>query len=253
MPVSPPLLATPGIPAGCTLDSALKRLGSRFQTAPLDKSSPYVQPASIMYELDGAQATLAPGPLLPRVARTRAGPQTPYQCTLLVALQPAFVQHTQHARIRMRMLAESPAHPLLNPPSTRVGKQRRWDVVQAMDSVGIILYHKGLDAFIIVRQFRPAVYSHRCRAAETAGKTAPPIAEGGELRHTAAAPSTELPAWLPLKPLTAGRITQNGQQGTVLKRPHIQCCNVCRLLMLAAALFSPCSPFRPTLGCRLYV
>jgi nudix-type nucleoside diphosphatase (YffH/AdpP family) len=39
------------------------------------------------------------------------------------------------------------------------GKQRRWDVIEAHPSIGVILYHEDLDAFVIVRQFRPAVYS----------------------------------------------------------------------------------------------
>ncbi len=34
------------------------------------------------------------------------------------------------------------------------GKERRWDVVESHASVGVVLYHKDLDAWIIVRQFR---------------------------------------------------------------------------------------------------
>lgn len=42
---------------------------------------------------------------------------------------------------------------VLLPPAT-AGKQRRWDVVESHPSVGIVLYHRDLDAFILVRQFR---------------------------------------------------------------------------------------------------
>jgi len=43
------------IHAGCTLQTTLSRLGSKFETVPLDGTSPYVRPASILYELDGEQ------------------------------------------------------------------------------------------------------------------------------------------------------------------------------------------------------
>jgi nudix-type nucleoside diphosphatase (YffH/AdpP family) len=39
------------------------------------------------------------------------------------------------------------------------GRARRWDVIEAHESVGIVLYHEDLDAFVLVRQFRPAVYA----------------------------------------------------------------------------------------------
>jgi UDP-sugar diphosphatase len=38
------------------------------------------------------------------------------------------------------------------------GKVRDWEVVQSHDSVAILLYHKDKDAFVLVRQFRAAVY-----------------------------------------------------------------------------------------------
>ena len=38
------------------------------------------------------------------------------------------------------------------------GIQRDWEVVQAHDSVAILIYHKEQDAFVLVKQFRPAVY-----------------------------------------------------------------------------------------------
>lgn len=53
------------------------------------------------------------------------------------------------------------------------GKQRRWDIIQAHSSVAVVLYHTGLDAFLVVRQFRPAVYAHRLREAAAAGLPPP--------------------------------------------------------------------------------
>ena len=38
------------------------------------------------------------------------------------------------------------------------GIKKSWEVVQAHDSVAILIYHKEKRAFILVKQFRPAVY-----------------------------------------------------------------------------------------------
>ena len=38
------------------------------------------------------------------------------------------------------------------------GIQKDWEVVQAHDSVAILIYHKQKNAFILVKQFRAAVY-----------------------------------------------------------------------------------------------
>jgi UDP-sugar diphosphatase len=38
------------------------------------------------------------------------------------------------------------------------GKKRSWEVLDVYDSVAILLYHEEKDAFILVKQFRPAVY-----------------------------------------------------------------------------------------------
>ena len=40
------------------------------------------------------------------------------------------------------------------------GFDRDWEVVKAHDSVAILIYHRERDAFILVKQFRPAVYIH---------------------------------------------------------------------------------------------
>eukprot|EP00879_Flechtneria_rotunda_P008604 GHRR01009016.1.p1 GENE.GHRR01009016.1~~GHRR01009016.1.p1 ORF type:complete len:266 (+),score=78.55 GHRR01009016.1:224-1021(+) len=60
----------------------------------------------------------------------------------------------------------------------QAGRERRWDVVQAHDSVAIVLYNKELHSFIIVRQFRPAVYAVKLRAAAAAGQSDPDPAVG---------------------------------------------------------------------------
>ncbi len=40
------------------------------------------------------------------------------------------------------------------------GVEKSWEVVQAHDSVSVLLYEKDRDLFILVKQFRPAVYMH---------------------------------------------------------------------------------------------
>ena len=38
------------------------------------------------------------------------------------------------------------------------GKSKSWEIVKAHDSVAILIYHTQKDAFVLVKQFRPAVY-----------------------------------------------------------------------------------------------
>jgi len=38
------------------------------------------------------------------------------------------------------------------------GIKKSWEVVQAHDSVAILIYHKEKKSFVLVKQFRPAVY-----------------------------------------------------------------------------------------------
>jgi len=40
------------------------------------------------------------------------------------------------------------------------GIPKQWEIVKAHDSVAILIYHTQKDAFILVKQFRPAVYLH---------------------------------------------------------------------------------------------
>ena len=41
---------------------------------------------------------------------------------------------------------------------TQNGDKRSWEILKAHDSVAILIYDKDLDSFILVKQFRPAVY-----------------------------------------------------------------------------------------------
>ena len=40
------------------------------------------------------------------------------------------------------------------------GIEKDWEVVKAHDSVAILIYHREKESFILVKQFRPAVYLH---------------------------------------------------------------------------------------------
>uniref|UniRef100_A0A7S0UQK8 Nudix hydrolase domain-containing protein n=1 Tax=Polytomella parva TaxID=51329 RepID=A0A7S0UQK8_9CHLO len=53
------------------------------------------------------------------------------------------------------------------------GKQRRWDLIEAHPSVSVILYHRDLDSWLLVRQFRPPVYAVSLREARAADPSAP--------------------------------------------------------------------------------
>ena len=40
------------------------------------------------------------------------------------------------------------------------GVEKTWEVANTHDSVSILLYHDSRDAFVLVKQFRPAIYLH---------------------------------------------------------------------------------------------
>jgi len=40
------------------------------------------------------------------------------------------------------------------------GVRKSWEIVKAHDSVAILIYHRQRNSFILVKQFRPAVYIH---------------------------------------------------------------------------------------------
>lgn len=58
------------------------------------------------------------------------------------------------------------------------GNRRRWDAVESHSSIGVILYHRERNAFLLVRQFRPAVYAVEVRAAAAALRPIPPLTSG---------------------------------------------------------------------------
>lgn len=64
---------------------------------------------------------------------------------------------------------------------TQNGVEKSWEVVEAHDSVAVLIYHTQKEAFVLVRQFRPAVYMHNGNGvtvelcAGIADKTLPPV------------------------------------------------------------------------------
>ena len=64
------------------------------------------------------------------------------------------------------MIDKFTLHPLTHPVYVRAnlatyeqdGVAKDWEVVEAYDSVAILLWHREHDAFVLVKQFRPAVY-----------------------------------------------------------------------------------------------
>lgn len=58
------------------------------------------------------------------------------------------------------------------------GKGRRWDMVESHPSVAVLLYHRTRNAFLLVRQFRPAVWAATTRDAEAEGHPKPPLSIG---------------------------------------------------------------------------
>lgn len=41
---------------------------------------------------------------------------------------------------------------------TQKGIEKAWDMVEVHDSVAILIYHRDINAFVLVKQFRPPVY-----------------------------------------------------------------------------------------------
>jgi len=40
------------------------------------------------------------------------------------------------------------------------GEEREWEILEAHDSVAVLIWHRERECFVMVRQFRPAVYAH---------------------------------------------------------------------------------------------
>ncbi len=66
----------------------------------------------------------------------------------------------------MTMITDFALHPLIKAQYIKAslatyrqdGIEKDWEVVEACDSVAILLWHCEHDAFVLVKQFRPAVY-----------------------------------------------------------------------------------------------
>jgi UDP-sugar diphosphatase len=64
------------------------------------------------------------------------------------------------------MIEDFELNPLIDPrfikpyfaTYTQDGINKDWEVLEANDSVAILIYHKEHDSFVLVKQFRPAVY-----------------------------------------------------------------------------------------------
>lgn len=162
--------------------------------------SNFVKPQSVMYELDGAKRRWC-GAVLP-VFLVLSGPNTRkeqisdgprvhgtkrhvhrHSCPRTAAAQrrlmhvprPACSQHGTNLCLRVRgsrrlhALARAQAHCR--------------DVIKAHDSIAIVLYHRAKHCFLLVRQFRPALYASLLRAAnctstaDAEGADRPPLAQ----------------------------------------------------------------------------
>jgi len=64
------------------------------------------------------------------------------------------------------MIEKFELHPLDHPHFIKAslatfrqeGVDKDWEVVEAHDSVAILIYHREHDSYVLVKQFRPAVY-----------------------------------------------------------------------------------------------
>jgi UDP-sugar diphosphatase len=79
---------------------------------------------------------------------------------------------------------------------------KRWDMVVAHASVGILLHHTGLDAVLVVRQFRPAVWE--CVRAEEAAAATSAAGVGGGSDASALGAAAPPPHPPPPPALSAG-------------------------------------------------
>ena len=149
---------TQGVPA----DEILRRLGGPdgVTVAPLDQPSAFVKPRSVFFHLDGT--------LLDRSSKISIF------TSLCVATWIMFdlycfnaLSNITNCELKINCLL----FVFLNPTFLYVaGKKRRWDMVSSHPSVAILLYHTTRRAFLLVRQFRPAVYATAMRTATEAAE-----------------------------------------------------------------------------------
>jgi len=66
--------------------------------------------------------------------------------------------HTQIKNFKLQPLVDAKFIKTSFATFEQNGKKRDWEIVEAHDSVAILIYHKEKHAFILVKQFRPAVY-----------------------------------------------------------------------------------------------
>lgn len=160
---------------------AVKRIGPSFKVVPLDKSSPYVKPFTAVYDFDGACRS------------SRA---------CICMHDPCMYMHAWRHSCGARWLQAAPACARQASASAFVhgasggggvpvagrflscrmpacaGKPRTWEIIESHASVGVVLYHADMDAWLLVRQFRPAVYASISREAQAAGQPEPPLLAG---------------------------------------------------------------------------
>lgn len=133
-------------------------------------------------------ATLLPRRLLPRPRAAMAAPASTatvdYYPHGLISLTPDAQAHNRGAALPARFsdvsFGDLPSPSAFVKPAsvfyTLDGRTRkRWDVVAAHASVGVVLHHADLDAAVIVRQWRPPVYK---TAVDAAGGAPVPLAAG---------------------------------------------------------------------------
>lgn len=70
-------------------------------------------------------------------------------------------------------------------PTTNVGRLRKWDYIEAHDSIAVLLYEKEMHAVLMVRQFRPTVYARALRQARKSNLPDPPFIDGNPRRRQA--------------------------------------------------------------------
>lgn len=175
---------------GTTVYEALNRIGTTFEQKPLDKGSPYISPASVLYTFDG-QSTCCSNPIVSMlhglicqqlracqhwVGRVAAVIKLDWN-NICIALHPCVAQntgdrwhawtptlsnahlHVRGANVHARMMWMPQARHtmqrlslvpkggrVLVPSVTPAGKPRRWDIVETHPSVGVVLFHKTLQA-----------------------------------------------------------------------------------------------------------
>ena len=99
----------------------------------------------------------------------------------LERLGGAPMEETQHSISDLRVSELTGTSQYVRPLSVlfkQGSRERRWDMVQSFPSVSVLLYHTEKEAFLLVRQFRPAALCSARFEAETAGHPEPGLEAG---------------------------------------------------------------------------